>query len=134
MADHHGGNGDAQAIWRVQWRSIGIMEKHRLNTEFYRCQQGGSIDRQIAGDGGRDHAATRGKSCASGDKSVAGVCHQRSHDGHVETVGAERADPAVAEKERLYGDSNREREDRPGRAQHDGRDRYSQGMSSGAAR
>ncbi len=38
VADHHGGNGDAQAIGRVQGRSAGIMEEHRLNTEFHSRQ------------------------------------------------------------------------------------------------
>ena len=133
MADHHGGNGDAQRVGSVKRRAARVLEEERLNPKFHRRAKRRGIDGRIAGQGGGHHPSRRGKRRASRRQAVNRIRHQRAHNRHVEAVGAQRGDASVPKEDGLNREGNGMAQNGCPRPQDDRRDRHAHRVPRGAA-
>ena len=106
MADHHSGNRNGKTVGAIQRISRGVTEQRRLNAELNRSAECRRVDSEIGArsePGGlmtiilpRELPVQQ-----AGDAFHDGISHERHHKGHVEAVGPEGQNAAVAEQKSL---------------------------------
>ena len=133
VPDEHGRNRNRKGVRAVQGRAGGIGEKNGLDAELQRGAQSGAVDADVCADACGDELALQVGGAAA-DERVDAVAHERHDDGHVEAVGAQGQNAAVAEEHGLDDERDGYR-DRggPGAEQH-GDQRRADGMARRSAR
>ena len=108
VANHHGRYSDCQRIGRIERNAAGVVKENRLNAELDGSDESRSIGGEITCDGRCNHPSARSESCTCGDRAVRRIGHKRAHDRHVEAIRTEGGDAAVAEKQGLNGERDRD--------------------------
>ncbi len=102
VRDHHGGDGLRKSIRRIKGGSVGGLEEVALDAHLEAGQEGCHVDAHIGADTGGQPApagARRGSRC---HQPVHIITNEWQGEGHVEAIGADGQEAAVAEEERLH--------------------------------
>ena len=94
-------------------------EEDGLDAEFDAHRKGSDGDADVGADAGRHRAPRRQDGRARGKQTVRPVADEGQDDAHIQAVGEDRQNPAVAEEERLENQRRADRDHRRPRPQDD---------------